>query len=156
MFEEPDTAAVKDWLFPGWSVTLFGLTVTATCVGAVTVIVAEALLVESATEVATTWKVPAPDGAVYAPADVTEPPDAPSRTDQVTRVTALPVTAAVNVLLVSGAICAAGGVTVTTVEVAAPPGSDGPLLVAAPPHAVTRTAKAAARFRRWVWGICFL
>ncbi len=66
---------------------------------AVTVTVAEALSVLSATLVAMTWKVPALDGAVYRPDPLMVPPAAPSCTDQLTAVDwppLIPVTEAVK------------------------------------------------------------
>src|SRR5262249_10599360 len=51
---------------------------------AVMVTAAVALFEASATLVATTWKVPAPPGAVYLPEPSTLPPAAPSWMDQVT------------------------------------------------------------------------
>jgi hypothetical protein len=52
--------------------------------------------VGSAADVATTWYVPATDGAVYTPPLVIEPPAEPSFTLQVTPVLLVPETVAVN------------------------------------------------------------
>ena len=64
--------------------------------GAVTVTLAAPLLVGSVVLVATTWQVRAELGAVYTPAEETEPQPEPSWTVQVTDATVLPVTAAAN------------------------------------------------------------
>jgi len=71
-------------------VVLFGVMLTLT--GALTVQVALALLVVSATLVAFTVQVPAVLGAVYSPVEETDPPVA----DQVTAVLVVPLTVAVN------------------------------------------------------------
>jgi hypothetical protein len=82
------TVAVNEADPPVVSEVVDGFTVTAMAGegggGVVTEMVAVELAVVSATLVATTWNVPVASGAVYAPALVTLPPAAPSRTDQVT------------------------------------------------------------------------
>ena len=60
----PVTVAVKDMVPPGLTEALAGDTETLITGGAVTVTVATADRVGSATLVATTWKVPAVPGAV--------------------------------------------------------------------------------------------
>jgi hypothetical protein len=89
---EPVTVAVNCCVPPVASEAEPGLTETATAWGAVTVTVAEADWVGSATLVAVTLNVPALLGAVYRPEDEIWPPDA----DQVTPVVELPLTLAVN------------------------------------------------------------
>jgi hypothetical protein len=69
-----------------------GDTETTTTGGAVTVTVADADFVASATLVAVTVYVPADEGAVYSPLEDTLPPEA----DQVTAVLLVPETFAVN------------------------------------------------------------
>src|SRR6266446_3100437 len=64
--------------------------------GVPTVTVAVADRVGSAWLVARTWKTPNPGGAVYRPVPSTEPPAAPSRTDQSTAVSGDPLTCALN------------------------------------------------------------
>ena len=91
--------------------------------GAVTVTVATSRLVESDALVATTWQVPAVEGAVYTPPVETLPQTEPSCTDQLTAELPRLVTAAVKVtvppavtLVLLGEITtdpAGGAVTVT-------------------------------------------
>ena len=83
--------------------------------GALTVTVATADFEVSATLVATTWKVPGVEGAVYRPLLDTEPPPV-SSTLHVTAVLDVPVTVAVNCCVPSSAtVCAVGlMLTVTT------------------------------------------
>jgi hypothetical protein len=63
--------------------------------------------------------VPDALGAVYRPCADTDPPDAPSITDQVTAALDVPVTLAANCTVPDGATCATAGVT----ETAMPPAS---------------------------------
>ena len=79
----PVTVAVKLTVPPVVVEALGGL--IATAIGGTTMTVAVALLLVSATLVATTWKVPADPGAVYCPEPFTLPPP-DSCTDQVTAV----------------------------------------------------------------------
>jgi hypothetical protein len=81
--------------------------------GAVTVIVAVADLVPSATLVALTVKLPAALGAVYRPAALTVPPLA-STTVQVTEVLAFPVTVAPNCAVSLAATVVGASVIVIT------------------------------------------
>jgi hypothetical protein len=81
----PVTVAVKLTVPPVVVEALGGAMLTEIAAGWVTVTVAVALLVVSATLVATTWKVPADAGAVYCPEPFTLPPP-DSWTDQVTAV----------------------------------------------------------------------
>jgi hypothetical protein len=92
-----------------------GLIATATTGAAVTVTVALADLVGSATLVAVTTNDPAAAGAVYKPAALTVPLVA----DQVTAVLALPVTVAVNCRVALTATDAVVGLTVTATTGAA-------------------------------------
>jgi hypothetical protein len=84
---------------------------------AVTWTTATAFLVESATLVAITWKVPVVVGAVYRPEASIAPPAAPSCTDQVTVVDcpgAAPVTVAVKLSPPPGVVDALAGMIATT------------------------------------------
>jgi hypothetical protein len=76
----------------GVTVPLPGATATASTRSAATVTTASEVRAGSATLVATTWYVPAVDGAVYMPAVVMVPPEGPSLTDQLTPWFAEPVT----------------------------------------------------------------
>src|SRR5579884_17891 len=86
------TVAVNVVLAFGASIVVVGLMLTATGGGAVTVTVADAVFVASATLVAVTEYVPADPGAVYRPELDIVPPEA----DQVTAVFDVFVTVAVN------------------------------------------------------------
>jgi len=89
----PVTVAVNCWVPPVSTEAEVGLMLTATTGGgALTVTVAEADFVLSATLVARTLKVPAVAGAVYRPAGEIVPPVA----DHVTAVLVVPVIVAVN------------------------------------------------------------
>ncbi len=90
MFVEPVTVAANCWVAPVSKIVEVGLIETAT--GALTVTVAEADLVGSATLVAVTVYVPGVPGAVYKP----ELDTVPLVANHVTAVFVEPVTVAVN------------------------------------------------------------
>jgi hypothetical protein len=127
-FAAPLTEAVKVWAVPGAMVATPGEIDTAAD-GAATATVATSDFVGSATLVATTWKVPAVPGAVYAPVEFTVPPPA-SCTDHVTEVAwvaAATVTAAVNPTEPLGATAGSCGLTDTVKPEAAPCPLQAPL-----------------------------
>jgi hypothetical protein len=80
-----------------------------------TVTVADADLVASATLVATTWNVPVVNVAVYKPVEVTVPPPA-SITLHVTSGMGTPLTVALNCFEPEGRTVAVGGLTLTETE----------------------------------------
>ena len=96
----------------GASVTEAGVMATE-AEGELTVIVAVAVLLESAWLVAITWKVPVLLGVVYRPALVIVPPAVPSCTFQATAVLADPVTVAVKVWVAPSTRSTVRGVMLT-------------------------------------------
>jgi hypothetical protein len=90
----PVTVALKVVVPPVRTEAEDGVTLTTCGGGAVTVTVADPLLVVSAALVATTWQVAPAFGAVYVPVDETDPQLEPSWTVHVTDRLAVPVTSA--------------------------------------------------------------
>ena len=116
----PVTVARKVTVPPVRMEAVAGVTLTAMTGAAVTVTVADPLLVASAALVATTWQVAPAFGAVYRPAAETEPQLAPSCTVQVTDRLAVPVTAAAKACDPPAGTVAVAGVTTTSTGATAP------------------------------------
>jgi hypothetical protein len=139
--DEPVTDAVNVTDCEKPTVAELGLTPTVTGT-AVTVTTAPEVIDGSATDRATTWKVPVPKGATYRPEASIVPPPA-SVTVQVTDVLTVPVTAAENLAVSRGTTSATLGSTTT-----ATPVWDGAWVLAAgsvPPHATRTIARLATK-----------
>jgi hypothetical protein len=107
---------------------------------AVTVTVAVALTLVSATLRTTTWQVPGASGAEYNPTALTDPHPVPSETDHVTVVVGEPVTAAAKGVVPPTTMLTVVGAT--AIETWPGPGSEAPQPATRPAN---RTAAAASR-----------